>query len=237
MAVSTETSREIVETLRAQRPGALDQEIDSRRQTIDRYMEQNDRLRADLTRNLTALRTQQRLLDVALTARNDGNYAQQLMSSWESLRSHPRLAGAEVRACTPDGVEQSLFLTTTDDLRLHRSDTSESRWLGAFEIELTFSTGVIKMRNLNTRRGGRDHPHVVDQHPCFGQDADSFAQLMSTGDLLVLYELLIQYIETLNLADEWGRYGAYWFEVEDERPPADLEGTGHDVAYVEAVTA
>jgi hypothetical protein len=239
MTVSTEASREIVEMLRTQQAVVLDQEIADRRQTIDRQMKRNERLRVDLTLNLSVLRAQQDLLDVALKAHNDNNYPQQLLlQGWESLRSHPRLAGAMVRPSTADPEnEQSLFLTTTADLRLHRSDTGESRWLGAFEIELTFATGEIKMRNLDTRRGGRDHPHIVDQHPCFGQHADTFAQLMSTGDLFVLYELLIQYIETLNLEDEWGRYGAYWFEVEDEQPESKTDAREDEGARVEAVAA
>jgi hypothetical protein len=238
MAVSNDASREIVEMLQTQQPVALDEDIRARRGTIDRQMERTDRLRVDLTQSLSVLRSQQDLLDVALTARNDSSYPQRLLQGWESLRSHPRLADASVRPSTsdPEG-ERSLFLTTTTDLRLHRSDTGESRWLGAFEIEMTFASGVIKMRNLNTRRGGRDHPHVVDQHPCFGQHADAFAQLMATGDLIVLYELLVQYIETLNLEDDWGRYGAYWFDVEDEQPESQLDAGDRNGATVEAVAA
>ncbi len=224
--------------LRSQQPVALDEEIRSRRHTIDRQMERTDRLRVDLTQSLSTLRTHQDLLDVALKARNDSSYPQQLLRGWEALRAHPRLAWATVRPSSRDPEnERSLFLTTTADLRLHRSDTGESRWLGAFEIELTFATGGIKMRNLNTRRGGRDHPHVVDQHPCFGEHADAFAQVMATGDVFVLYELLVQYIETLNLEDEWGRYGAYWFEVEDEQPMPQPDARRDESARVEAVAA
>lgn len=238
MAVSNNASREIVEMLRTQQPGALDEEICSLRLAIDRQMERNSGIRVELTRNLTVLRNKQDLLDVALRARSDGAYPQHLLRAWESLRSHPRLADAAVRQSTQEGVEDcSLFLTTTPDLRLHRCDTGESRWLGAFEIELTFANAVIKMRNLSTRRGGRDHPHVSDQVPCFGQHADAFAQLMASGDLFVLFELLVQYIETLNLEDEWGRYGAYWFEVPDEQPAKEADGSEDEGARVEAVAA
>jgi hypothetical protein len=238
MTVSTETSLDVVEMLSAQRPGALQDEINSRRHQIDRLLEQIERWRCETTRNLSQLQDQQRILDSALHAQNDGSYAQQLLDSWEQLQSHPRLHEAAVRVSSNDLEQQSLFLVTTHDLRLYRSDTNESRWLGAFEIELTFMTGAIKMRNLDTRRGGRDHPHVVDQTPCFGAHSHAFAQLMSKGDLVVLYELLIQYIETLNLEDEWGRYGAYWFEVDDEWPPEESEGQDdRDGRHLEAVAA
>jgi hypothetical protein len=210
--------------LSSQQQVVLDSEIASQRRQIDRSLSQIEEWRSEITRYMSIVRSQQQMLDIALQARSDASYAEHLLEEWEQLRAHPRLAGAEVRTSTSGLERESLFLLTTDDLRLRRSDTGESRWLGAFEIELMIETGTIKMRNLNTRRGGRDHPHVVDHLPCFGGHSDAFAQLMSKGDLFVLYELLIQYIETLNLEDEYGRYGAYWFEVEDEQPVQDSDG-------------
>jgi hypothetical protein len=223
MTVSDTAAAAVVEMLSLQRPVRLELEIESRRDEIDRNLSQVESMRRSITSTLSSVRHEQQLLDIALQAQSDSSYAQHLLDEWERLRSHPRLASAEVRESTEDPDVASLFLLTTDDLRLHRQDTDESRWLGSFEIELTLSTGSIRLRNLDTRRGGRDHPHVVDQRPCFGGHSDSFAQLMSNGDLFVLYELLIQFIETLNLEDEWGRYGAYWFEVEDEKPAERAE--------------
>jgi hypothetical protein len=238
MTVSDETSASVIEMLSSQQPVTLENDIAIRRLDIDRNLSQIEEWRCNITRSLSTLRTQQQTLDIALQAQSDTSYAEHLREEWEHLRSHPRLAGAEVRASTDNPEQhQSLFLLSTDDLRLHRGDTGESRWLGAFEVELTIARGAIKLRNLNTRRGGRDHPHVVDQRPCFGAHHDAFAQLMSNGDLFVLYELLIQYIETLNLADEYGRYGAYWFEVEDKQPAQVNREHDHDETAIEAVAA
>jgi hypothetical protein len=237
MPISEASSAAVVELLNAQHPLRLEQEIASRRSEIDRELSEIEDRRCAISRSLTAVRSQQQLLDIAIEAQHDTSYAQHLLEEWEQLRTHPRLARAEVRASSTNPDQESLFLQTADDLRLYRGDTGESRWLGAFEIELTVATGSIKLRNLNTRRGGRDHPHVVDQRPCFGGHSDAFAQLMSNGDLFVLYELLIQYIETLNLEDEYGRYGSYWFEVEDERPPQSSNGAATDATDIEAVTA
>lgn len=229
MTVPDTAAAAVVEMLRLQRPVQLEIEIESRRREIDRNLSQIERQRRNITSTLSSVRHEQQLLDIALQAQGDSSYAQHLLDEWEKLRSHPRLASAEVRESTEDPDVTSLFLITADDLRLSRADTDESRWLGSFEIELTLSTGSIRLRNQHTRRGGRDHPHVVDHLPCFGGHSDAFAQLMSHGDLFVLYELLIQFIETLNLEDEWGRYGAYWFEAEDEQPTehaADAAETG-----------
>ena len=235
MAVSDEASITILELLDSQRAVAIDREINVRRDHIDRSLRQIEEWRQEITRELGSLRTEQQMLDIALQTQGDRTYAEHLTEEWGQLKEHPRLIGAEVRQATDNPELQSLILITTDDLRLHRSDTGESRWLGTFEIELTLATGSIKLRNLSTRRGGRDHPHVVDQRPCFGGHSDAFAQVMSNGDLSVLYELLIQYIETLNLEDEYGRYGAYWFEVDDERP-SQPTGDG-DGPHLRAVAA
>ncbi len=236
MTVSDGASISVVEMLGSQRSVTLENEIARWRREIDRDLSQIESWRCEIARRLSTVRDQQQMLDIALQAQSDTSYVEHLIEEWERLRSHPRLAGAEVRASTNNPELQSLFLLTTDDLRLHRNDTGESRWLGAFEVELTIATGAIKMRNLNTRRGGRDHPHVVDQRPCFGDHYDAFAQLMSKGDLFVLYELLIQYIETLNLEDEYGRYGAFWFEVEDEQPAQGTNGES-DLTEAEVVAA
>lgn len=233
MTVSDTAASEVVEMLSRQRPVQLEIDIESRRHEIDRNLSQIESLRRSITSTLSSVRHEQQLLDIALQAQSDSSYAQHLLDEWEQLRSHPRLASADVRESTEDPDVASLFLLTADDLRLHRADTGESRWLGSFEIELTLSTGSIRLSNLDTRRGGRDHPHVVDQRPCFGGHSHSFAQLMSNGDLLVLYELLIQFIETLNLEDEWGRYGAYWFEADDEEPAEHAD----DAAETGAVAA
>jgi hypothetical protein len=233
MTIPDTAAAAVVEMLGLQRPVRLEMEIDSRRREIDRNLSQIESMRRSITTTLSSIRSEQQLLDIALQAQGDSSYAQHLLDEWEHLRSHPRLASADVRESTDDPDVTSLFLLTADDLRLHRADTGESRWLGHFEIELTLSTGSIRLRNMDTRRGGRDHPHVFDQRPCFGGHSDSFAQLMSNGDLLVLYELLIQFIETLNLEDEWGRYGAYWFEAEDEQPTEHAD----DEAETGTVTA
>jgi hypothetical protein len=60
------------------------------------------------------------------------------------------------------------------------------------------------MINLDTQRGGRDHPHIDQNIPCFGGHGTSFMEFLVNGQLDVLYELLIQYLETMNMADSYG---------------------------------
>ncbi len=172
--------------------------------------------RDSLARSFQALRSQQDLLDaLILVQRNDGG--ERLLGEWARLGEHPRITAR--RFAEPS----SLVLTTSDDVRLHNPDTGESRWLGRFEITIDVATLEVRLRNLDTQRGGRDHPHVVAQRPCFGGAEGDFAELLGRGELYVIVELLFQYLETLNLRDEYGRYGAYWFDRDDERPLTSTE--------------
>lgn len=227
MAVTEAQTEAVIEYLAAMEPTNLRREIDARRSQADDL----ERTIVTCARTIAGYRRQaieqQALIDAALAAMGMSNWAEHLVAEFRQVAEHPRIIGVR-----KDG--DCVVLTTTDDLRLHRPDTGDSRWLGTFEIEIDLHNMRIRMRNLSTKRGGRDHPHVVDNDPCFGGHSSSFMQLLSNGDLFILTELLIQYIETLNLEDEYGRYGSYWFEVTDAElgaPPEHcLDGSAEAVA-------
>ena len=196
-----------------------DRQLLNHRQRIDEHQAQVAEYQAQLAATLRELRQRQELIDAILASR-DNDAAEQVLREWKALENHPRVAEM-------DFVSNSLVITTTDDIRITREDTGESRWLGAFRININLESCAIRLTNLNTRRGGRDHPHVTDGQPCFGGWHNDFAELLARGQVYTVFELLIQYLETLNLRDEYGRYGAYWFDVPDERP----------IETAEAVTA
>jgi hypothetical protein len=180
------------------------QAIDARQRSIIGY--------ADLIRReRVALREDQRMLDALMhLAATDA--AGEMMREWDLLQSHPRVQSMRF-------ADNTIVITTTDDLRLYHPETGESRWLGAFDISIKLDEAyATQLRNLSTPRSGRDHPHVIDGRPCFGGNEEAFAELLADGQLYTYFDLMVQYLETLNLRDEYGRYGAYWFDVEDERP-------------------
>lgn len=201
----------IREHLTGLRSTQLEADITERRNRIDQISQQNNEYTQAITRGLISMREQGRQLDLALGTAADPDYSNHLLGEWEELSKHPRLASAEVE----DAI---LILETTDDIRLHCEDREDTRWLGAFRIHVNFGTGHISLHNQNTRRGGRDHPHVVNGNPCFGGDYATFSNLLAGGDLFMLYEMLLQYLEKLNLKDEYGAFGSYWFDIPDERP-------------------
>lgn len=224
MTVNATEVERITAHLAQMQPTHLQREIDQRRTQItdlERNISQYSEMIAGYMRQG---REQQALIDAAIAAMGESDWAEKLVREFEQVAEHPRVAELMLAGASyaHDG-EQSIYVTTTPDLRLHRPDTGDSRWLGAFQVEFNLAYSQIRMTNLTTRRGGRDHPHITDGVPCFGGHSSSFMQLLANGDLYVLFELLIQYLETLNLGDEYGRYGSFWFEVTDEElgMPAD----------------
>lgn len=219
MTVDTIEVERITAHLAQMQPTHLQQEIDRRRYAVNEYERNIVNFSERIATAMRSARDEQSLIDAALAAMGESDWAAHLVSEFQQLASHPRVNEVMLSTASDysarEAGEQAIYVTTTPDLRLHRQDTGDSRWLGTFRIELNLSRSQIRMTNLSTRRGGRDHPHITDGMPCFGGHSSSFMQLLANGDLYVLFELLIQYLETLNLTDEYGRYGSYWFEVTD----------------------
>lgn len=72
-----------------------------------------------------------------------------------------------------------------------------------------FSAEFVNIRNLTY--GGRPHPHVDDSgQPCWGESDAILAEATSNMDIISLTNLLLIFLESCNLSDEWGRYIKDW---------------------------
>lgn len=192
---------------------SYDSRFANHRGTIDAHLQSVASWQEAIVNAMRLVQQENELLDALILVRQN-DAGDEFMRQWQQLEDHPRIA--RVRFSAAGG--NSVTITTTDDLRMYHPVTGESRWLGAFNIVLNLETMAIRLNNLNTIRGGRDHPHVTGGRACFGGHQTAFTELLTKGEIYTLFELLIQYLETLNLADEYGRYGAYWFDAPDARP-------------------
>lgn len=129
---------------------------------------------------------------------------------WNAIINHARVT--EVR------LLNGQLAITTEDLFMTHPRSGERRWLGRFDITINPANGGVRLHNLDNAKGGRDHPHVPQQSPCWGNAASMVSTLMSQGELYALLDLCIMFLETFNLNDDWGAYAAYWFDVPDETP-------------------
>ena len=126
MPISEASSATVIELLHTQQPLRLEHEIAIRRERIDRELSEIEDRRCAITRAMSTLRTQQQMLDTALEAQHDTRYAELLLDEWEKLRSHPRLADAEVRSSTVDPDQEALLPTCQLEALRRKIDAHDS---------------------------------------------------------------------------------------------------------------
>jgi hypothetical protein len=199
--------------------GAFNQYAKQNRQiSIDRANQRLQETQVEISQYRQALgqsviklmERQQRVIELD----NGDERGDRLVREYELLAEHPRVARLGF-------IGTSLRITTTDDLRLWSTDRTVSRWLGRFLITIDLANCDVKLKNLDTARGGSDHPHVTDGVVCWGEYEQRVAEMVGRGDLLTLFEWLLQFLETYNPSDYYSRYARWWLDAPDERP---LEG-------------
>lgn len=187
--------------------GARDRALGSVRQQI----EQQERVHAVSLQqmagaigSLQGLRAQVEALEASLQ-RN----SQQWRDLWDALERHPRI--------THIGFDmQSRLTLTTDTMTMSHPDHG-SRTLGRFKITFTLDGARnLIFENLDYKRNGRHHPHIpADGNACFGEAGATIAKYLGELQLIGLVEILIQFLESFNPNDDWGRHAAMWFDMPD----------------------
>lgn len=100
----------------------------------------------------------------------------------------------------------------TDVLYCVDSRSGKRHEIGAFRIELDTARVVPKWYNL-TRKGPGNHmaPHVSPQgDACLGNTAEIFPQLIGEYEFAAAAMVAIQFVESVNETDQWGRVISEW---------------------------
>lgn len=148
-------------------------------------------------------------------------------TEWEALNRHEKVDKFTV-------VGDRLTFETVD-LTLTDPDTGESAPLGRFRISFPMGPGSgrgIQIENLtNGKDDGsgrtRAHPHVANGRPCFGNIMNEIARMGAAGEVGGMLELLLQYLQTYNPRDDYGRFAGLWFEG-DVRERVRTDGEAED---------
>lgn len=173
---------------------------------------------AQATRNLITQKTH--LLDLqrefdALEASSNFD-VDEIRDSWQRLLHHAKVEDASIEAGKIEVV--------TSFLRMTDPRTGESCPLGRFRIRLVPGNHAITMENLDLPRLGRAHPHCGQRgEPCLGSIDESVIELLSQHEYVGVLELLLQWIQSFNPRDEYGRYAGYWFDSEEARAEREAE--------------
>ena len=95
--------------------------------------------------------------------------------------------------------------------------------LGAFRVDITFDNkvSIFNERIANARRGYWSetdvHPHVnYKGEPCLGSASDSFICFLEEKQYYFAVDVIISFLEQINLDDCAGRYAMNWDRLDDE---------------------
>lgn len=96
--------------------------------------------------------------------------------------------------------------------------------LGTFQIDFSYS-GEITIRNLTSRHGYYDHPHIWDGNACLGNIREGLAKLIGEFQLAAASEVLLDFLKTINPKD-WHVSIERWREIPDTgQPGSPMPGT------------
>jgi len=120
------------------------------------------------------------------------------------------------------GIRNNMLLIKTVELNMENPATGESVMLGEFEIcmplEARDSGSLNVINKTNARYDPREdsewqHPHVDGRGaPCFGSIETDMFDMLSKGEITGAFELLLQYLQTMNPDDDYGRHFGLWLE-------------------------
>jgi len=96
--------------------------------------------------------------------------------------------------------------------------------LGTFQIDLSYN-GEITIRNLTSRHGYYDHPHIWDGNPCLGNIREGLSKLIGELQLATASAVLLDFLKTINPRD-WHVSIEHWREMpRPGHPDVPVPGT------------
>jgi hypothetical protein len=135
-------------------------------------------------------------------------------AEWAAILRHDKITEAQISG--------SNLVLTTPELTLTDPRSGDRVPLGVMQI--TFGLGgeaaSLRIANTTNPQQGRPHPHVGgDGVPCLGNIGETVGNLIGACEFVGAFEQVLQYLESYNPADSWGRHATYWFQA------AEADGT------------
>ncbi len=112
-------------------------------------------------------------------------------------------------------VEGNQIVVSTDVLYCVNPNTGVRHEIGAFDIQIDISTNMIKWFNKTRKvpggNGNMNAPHVdPNGNACMGNTRDLFPALIQKREFASAVQLAIAFVESVNVADNWGAYITNW---------------------------
>lgn len=127
---------------------------------------------------------------------------------WQALVDHPRTTSVRF-------INDNTLEITTDTVTLHHPEQGPVALMGQFRIVKDLSTPHLPtIENLSSMRNNRHHPHVPHNGaPCYGGIEQTIFDAIRDAEYLAMFEYLLEFLESYNPRDDWGRFAAWWIEA------------------------
>lgn len=109
-------------------------------------------------------------------------------------------------------VQEGMLSVFTEYLYTNRLKKDGTvRELGEYRIDVPTAGGTPKIFNLTRTVGGHPHPHHAENNePCLGNIKEGIAKLVGAYEYSVVAQILIQFLESINEEDSYGKRVYEW---------------------------
>lgn len=104
---------------------------------------------------------------------------------------------------------KSGIIISTKVLKCIHPKTKAVHEIGAFDINVNIDAdinGALIWTNKTRTPNGKHAPHIgADGKAALGNMAEMLPEILGSGDLKLIAQIAIQFVESVNLSDEWGK--------------------------------
>lgn len=158
------------------------------------------------------------------------NLDERSRSEYALIASNPMIVDIII-----DGNVMKLY---TIPLTINNPATDKMHALGVIEIYIDLHSKSVNFKNLTRVVGDRHaHPHVPQSSsPCLGTAQQTITELFMQGEYSTLVSYLLNYLQTCNPADAWGRNIIHFPLIEEMGADSrlDLDAVSADADVVAA---
>lgn len=121
-------------------------------------------------------------------------------------------------------VEDGRLVVTTLPIVCTEPRSGDQYMLGNFRLRIDLYSGNITIENMT---GSRDRagcpmnaPHVAgDGRPCWGSVDETIVQLVAKCQISTLVQVIIAFLQTVNINDAWGECVVLWPKINTQKRP------------------
>lgn len=179
----------------------MEKTIQDYRAHIDDYSAKISKLLSDLT---TVRQKKQQTEHLLFLATNDTeDRKKKLNLEYELIRNTKSVENVF--------VEGNILTVMTGNITCVDERSQVAHDLGKFRITIRMDNSDVRFYNLTRHQGEMAAPHVRrNGEACFGNFSETISELCGSGQVAILVQMCIRYLQSANTSDQWGTKICYW---------------------------